>query len=295
LTGPPDNPYRPLSPDFGELASRSRNDLLSELFRDPLDPGYADAAQRRAQRSEAGQPPAPRWRYGTRAVSLVTLAVVGLLLAVAYRQVVAEEPTRAQVRADLEAQIHDRQDEAEALGQRADELRDEVAELRDQQLADPAEVQRLRELEATTGLGRVRGDGVVVRVDDGPPGVDPKTGEPVVDPLARILDRDLQQIANALWGAGAEAIAINDRRLTATSTIRSASGAILVDRQPLAGPYEIAAVGPDELRDRFAGSETGQLLRQLVDDYGITFEVRDADDLTLPAAAASPLYHATVP
>jgi uncharacterized protein YlxW (UPF0749 family) len=279
----PDNPYR-LSPDF-----------LSDLFRDPLDPGYGDAAQRRAQRSEAGETPPRRWRYGTRAVALVTLAAVGLLLAVAYRQVVAEEPTRAQVRADLETQIHERQDDAEVLEQRADELRDEVAELRDQQLGNPAEVQRLRELEATTGLGRVRGDGVLVRVDDGPPGVDPKTGEPVVDPLARILDRDLQQIANALWAAGAEAVAINDRRLTATSTIRSASGAILVDRQPLAGPYEVTAVGPDELRDRFAGSPTGQLLRQLVDDYGITYEVRDADDLTLPAAAAPPLYHATVP
>lgn len=282
MTGPPDHPYR-LSADF-----------LGELFRDPLDAGYADAAQRRAERGAAGEVPS-WWRRGNRAVMLVTLVVVGLLLAVAYRQVVAEEPTRAQVRADLEEQIHDRQTEAEQLEQRADELRDEVAELRDRQLADPAEVQRLRELEAVTGLGRVRGDGVVVRVDDGPPGIDPKTGEPAVDLLARILDRDLQLIANTLWAAGAEAIAINGRRLTATSTIRSASGAILVDRQPLAGPYEVVAVGPDDLRDRFAGSGTGQLLQQLVDDYGITYQLRAEDDLTLPAAAAPPLYHATVP
>jgi uncharacterized protein YlxW (UPF0749 family) len=274
----PKDPFRPLS-----------NEFLSDLFRDPLDPGYADAASARA----AGVGPGPRGRRGLRAASLATLVVVGMLLAVAYQQVVAEQPSRAQVRADLEAQIHEREDETQALAERADELRDEVAELRDQQLADPQRVEQLRELEAVTGLGRVRGDGVVVRVGDGPAGVDPQTGEPAVDPLARILDRDLQRIANALWAAGAEAIAINGRRLTATSTIRGASGAILIDRQPLAGPYEVAAVGPAELRDRFAESETGRLMQVLVGDYGITYELRAVRDLTLPAANEPRLYHAT--
>ncbi|HEY8474453.1 MAG TPA: DUF881 domain-containing protein, partial [Natronosporangium sp.] len=262
MTEPP-NPFRPLS-----------NDFLSELFRDPLDPGYADAARARA----AGRQRSPARQLGLRATSYATLLVVGLLLAVAYQRVVAEEPTRAQIRADLEAQIHDRETETEALQARADQLRDEVAALRDSQLGDPEQVEQLRELEAATGLGRVSGDGVVVRVDDGPPGVDPQTGEPAVDPLARILDRDLQRIANALWAAGAEAIAINGRRLTATSTIRGASGAILIDRQAIAGPYEVIAVGPDDLRDRFAASETGQLMQVLVDNYGITYELRSAED-----------------
>lgn len=180
----------------------------------------------------------------------------------------------------------------EQLQQQADRLRDEVAQLRDQQISDPDLVQRLRELEASTGLSRVRGDGVVVRVADGPPGVDPKTGEPVVDPNARILYRDLQQVTNALWAAGAEAVAINDRRLTATSTIRSASGAILVDRRPVTGPYEVAAIGPDHLADRFDASPTASLMKLLVDKFGITYEVRDAEDLSLPAASEPQLHHA---
>jgi uncharacterized protein YlxW (UPF0749 family) len=264
-------------------------DPLTALFREPLDPGYAEAARRRA----AGE--RPRWPFGGRAATVVTLLAVGLLLAVAYRQVVADEPTRTQVRADLDQQIHDREAETTALQEAADQLRDDVAQLRDQQLGDPERVEALRELEAATGLGRVRGDGVVVRVNDGPPGVDPQTGEPSVDPLARILDRDLQRIANALWAAGAEAIAINDRRLTATSTIRGASGAILIDRQPIAGPYDVAAIGPEALRERFADSETGQLLQVLVDDYGITYQVRSEEDMTLPAASEPRLYHATSP
>jgi uncharacterized protein YlxW (UPF0749 family) len=279
-------------PDLGELAGRRDHNVLADLFGSPLDPGYAEVAARRAAQEGAGAPP-PGWRRPMRAGMLVALVVMGLLLAVAYRQVVADEPTRSQVRADLEEQIHQRQAETEQLQQRADQLRAEVAELRDQLISDPQVVRQLRELEASTGLSRVRGGGVVVEVADGTPGVDPKTGEPALDPQARILDRDLQRLANALWAAGAEAVAINGRRLTATSTIRSASDAILVDRQPIAGPYQLAAIGPDELRDRFTASPAARLMELLVSEFGIGFQVRAEDDLSLPAASEPQLRHAT--
>lgn len=272
----PRGPYRWPSPEF-----------LTDLFKDPLDPGYADAA---ARRREAGG--GSRWRYGARGATLVTLMLVGLLFAVAYRQVVAEEPSRTQVRSDLEEQIRERSAAADDLQARVEELRDQVARLRDRELTDP-QVRQLRELEAVTGLTKVRGDGVVVEVGDAPAEVDPVTGVPEVDPQARILDVDLQRIVNELWAAGAEAIAINGRRLTANSTIRAASAAILVDRVPVASPYEVAAIGPGQLADRFHDSVTARVMRQLTEEYGIAYEVRKADDLTLPAATAPQLHHAT--
>lgn len=283
----PRAPHEWASPVFGAHGGRDDEYGLTDLFRNPLDPGYADAARRRARRGPGRGP----GRFASRGGFLVSLVVVGLVLAVAYQQVVAAEPTRAQVRADLEAQIHDREDVTDRLQADAEALREEVARLRDALLGE-AEVRRLRELEAVTGLAEVTGDGAVVRVDDGPPTVDPATGAEVMDPEARILDLDLQQIANGLWAAGAEAVAINGRRLTATSTIRSASGAILVDRRPVAGPYVIVAVGHEDLADRYRDSGTDELMRQLVDDYGIAYEVRAEDGLTVPAAAGSQLHYA---
>lgn len=275
-------------PVFGAHAGREDEFGLTDLFRNPLDPGYADAAERRKQRGPSRGPS----RFAHRSGLLVSLLVIGLVLAMAYQQVVAEEPTRTQVRADLETQIHEREDVTDQLQAEAEALREEVARLRDALLGE-AEVRQLRELEAVTGLAEVTGDGAVVRVDDGPPTVDPATGAELMDPEARILDLDLQQIANGLWAAGAEAIAINDRRLTSTSTIRGASGAILVDRRPVVGPYVIVAIGPDDLADRYRGSGTNQLMRQLVEDYGISYEVRSEDGLTLPAAAGSQPRYAT--
>ncbi len=110
--------------------------------------------------------------------------------------------------------------------------------------------------------------------------------------LGKIFDRDLQSLTNALWASGAEAVAINGQRLSATSTIRKAGGAILVDFRPVTSPYEITAIGPDDMRERFEDTGAARLMDRLVDVEGIRFDVRDRDDLTLPAATEPSLDYA---
>lgn len=259
-------------------------DFLTELFRNPLDPGYADAARRRA----AGASGTSR---NARPATLLVLAAIGFLLIMAYQHVLADEPARSRTRDGLISQINDRQHSTDELRRQADRLRDEVARQRDAVLDDRAAA-RLRDLEATTGLARVTGDGVVVRIADAPRPVDAVTGQGSGTDLGRVLDRDLQQVANALWRAGAEAVAINGQRLISTSTIRAAGDAILVDFRPVSGPYEVAAIGPEDLRDRFAASPTARTFRQLVDAFGMSFEVRGRDDLSLPAASEPQLRYA---
>jgi uncharacterized protein YlxW (UPF0749 family) len=226
-----------------------------------------------------------------RGVSLVTLVALGFLLAVASRQTLAAEPSRSKARAGLVSQIKQREAENAALAARAERLRAEVTRQRDAALSQSA-VAELRELEAATGLGRVRGDGLVVRVADAPSDKDAVTGAGETN-LGRVLDRDLQDIANALWSAGAEAIAINGQRLTATSTIRAAGEAILVDFKPVVGPYEVSAIGPRQLERRFRESAAARLLRSVSEEYGMSFDFREVDDLTLPAATEPQLRFAT--
>ena len=272
--------------DEREPQRRYAPDFLTELFRNPVDPSYIEAA---ARRQETG-PPAG-WRHAARrGASALTLLVVGLLLAVAYLQTVADEPTRGKVRAGLVSQIKQREERSAQLQGRADALREEVARLRAAVL-DGGAAARLREVEALTGLARVRGSGVVVKVTDGPSGADAVTGAGGTN-LGRVLDSDLQDIANGLWSAGAEAIAINGQRLTATSTIRAAGGAILVDFRPVTGPYEVSAIGPDEMERRFGGSAVARLLRRLAAEHGMGFQVRVVDRLTLPAASEPQLRYA---
>ncbi|WP_179855247.1 DUF881 domain-containing protein [Actinoplanes atraurantiacus] len=252
-------------------------DFLTELFRNPLDPGYADAAARKAR---DGEPTGTRKAVSS-GVLAVTLVALGFLLVVAYQQTVADEPARTTARAELVEQVQKRRDETARLQERAEALGDEVAGLRERELSSTT-VQRLRDLEAATGLAQVSGSGARITVADGPTPINPVTGER--NTVARVKDSDLQLATNALWSLGAEAIAINGQRLTATSTIRQAGEAILVDFRPVTSPYEVVAIGPDDLAEDFRDGYAGKFFEQLAAKYGMSFQAKDVDDVTLPAA-----------
>ena len=252
-------------------------DFLTELFQNPLDPGYADAAARKAREGEP-----TGWRKWTSGgVATVTLVGLGFLFVVAYQQTVADEPARTKARATLIEQVQNRRDETTKLQGRADELGDEVSQLRERELGG-ATAARLRDLEAATGLAPVQGSGATIRLADGPTPINAVTGER--NTVARVKDTDLQLATNALWSLGAEAITINGQRLTATSTIRQAGEAILVDFQPVTTPYEVIAIGPDDLATDFRDGYAGRFFKELSAKYGMSFEASDAHDVTLPAA-----------
>ncbi|GIJ73291.1 DUF881 domain-containing protein [Virgisporangium ochraceum] len=270
---------------------REASDLLADLFRTPLDSGYVDAARRREERG-----PRPPWqRRGGKAARAVALAMLGFLLAVAYDQVVADKAGTNQTQADLAKEVADRRAEADQLARDAEALRGEVSQRRQDALAADPELLRLQDLEARTGLGRVAGDGVVVTVSDAPAAVDPVTGDVDPENPGRVIDRDLQDLANALWESGAEAVAINGQRLTAITTIRAAGGAILVDFKPVTRPYQLSAIGPDGIEKRMADSATGKRFKRFAETYRMQFDIEARDRLTLPAGDDPGLQYARPP
>jgi uncharacterized protein YlxW (UPF0749 family) len=252
-------------------------DFLTELFRNPLDAGYADAAARRAR--DGGPPGRSRVMSG---VAVLTVVALGFLLAVAYQQTVADEPAASNARQTLVDQVQNRRSETAEMQQEADQLRREVAALRARQLGGAA-VAQLNELEATAGLAPVRGSGAKITIKDGPTSVDPLTGEHNTQALVK--DSDLQLACNALWSEGAEAIAVNGQRLTATSTIRQAGEAILVDFRPVTTPYEVVAIGPDALADDFRDGYAGRFFKELASRYGMAFDAAAVKNVTLDAAS----------
>lgn len=106
-------------------------------------------------------------------------------------------------------------------------------------------------------------------------------------------DSDLQLVVNALWQSGAEAVAINDQRLTNLSAIRAAGDAILVNDHPLTLPYTVQAVGGPTLQQTFQDNAYGGLyLAQLKQEFQIRYDVSAQGGLSLPAATVGPLLNA---
>ncbi|WP_035856144.1 DUF881 domain-containing protein [Cryptosporangium arvum] len=271
--------------------------MLADLMNNHLDPGYAAAAGRR----EAGEPPSRLARRGRGLLTVACAAVIGVVLAIAYKETVDTAPAAAKTRDALAAEIRRAQSTTDELQKQADDRREEVAEAQDRALTNNdsgrALSRRVRDTEAATGLLAVTGEGIVLEVSDGEPTRDPVTGVPVGDAEAFLVqDRDLQSLANAIWASGAEAVAVDGQRLTALSAIRSAGSAVLVDFRPVDNPYTITAIGDsDQLYRRLLRDPAVRRFQSYVKDYKMGFDLRRDDELKLPAGSEPELRVAESP
>lgn len=258
--------------------------LLNEVYRRPLDPGYAEAA---ARRESAG----PSTRRAPRALALVLVAAV-LGLAIAAATLALRQPPTAALAARqlLEKQIQQRTDDAAQTQEHITSLSAQIQQLQRDALGTTAtELARNVQAESVAaGTMSVTGPGLRVVLSDAPT-TDPDTQ----DPDDRVQDIDLQVLVNGLWAAGAEAVAVNGQRLTATSAIRSAGDAVLVDMVALSSPYTVDAIGnAGRLQADLARTAAGQHLATLRTTYGIGVDTSSQKHLSLPGSGQIVLQYA---
>ena len=205
--------------------------------------------------------------------------IFGLLVALAAVQTARNADVREASRDTLIKRIGERQQEVASLRERMSSLRRQNDDLRSTssrvqgQLAD-ATVQ-LRTLQISQGSTvAVHGPGLRISVSDNPDGGSD----------GRVRATDLRLLVNGLWQAGADAIAINGRRLTTLSAIVNSSISVVVNRSPLTPPYVISAIGEDSLAGRLEASTTGVQFQALADQFGFVVVPHNESELVLPAA-----------
>ena len=255
--------------------------LLVDIASQALDPAYAAAAARRG--GDAGA--AGRQRP---VVVLAGVLAATLVIVVAGVQAHRKAPAADRTRQALVAQVERRTHGVAGLQRQLDQLRRNTTFLRDRALASSAAGGRLSRqlstLELLAGTVAVTGPGLRVTVDDA-------AGDG--DSANRVTDHDLQQIVNALWAAGAEAVAIGPQRLTAETAIRQAGSAVLVNFEPVRPPYVLSAVGdPVGLETSFGSSRAAGRMRTYAQIYGLRFRYSRSDELTVPPAPGLTLRHA---
>lgn len=264
-------------PDPNPAASMA---LLQEVLDRPLDPGYVSAAQARVARGE-------RASTGSRTPLVVSTSVlIGFLMTVAAVQLRAPDPAAAQARAEVIERIEQARDLGDSRAEHIEELRAEVSDLEQRALqgngGSPTAGQDLALSAVAAGSSPMVGTGLAITLDD--PVVRP--GEETSDADARVLAYDMQILVNGLWSAGAEAIAINDLRLTSTSSIRHAGEAIVVDFRGLTRPYLISVIGPqDALITELRTGRTGTYFNELVSRYHMVLQWSENDETSVPAGS----------
>lgn len=269
-------------PDRSPLPAHVTMPLLDVVTRNSLDVDYQHVAEVRRAAGESGETePAHRWR------AAVVVGVFGLLLVVAAVQTRASADADALARDELVQQIDAKRDGLRDANRQIGDLHDEIEALTTRQAALTRRERALAaandEVGALAGYTPVRGPGVRAVVGNAPDGS--------ADGVVR--DEDLATLVDGLWAAGAEAIAINGIRLTATTGIRTAGSAILVHDRALRPPYTVLAVGNvNALQSRFVETSSGVAFLGIRSRYGFAFTMDNDNHLRLPAAARPDLVRA---
>ena len=224
---------------------------------------------------------------GIAAVALVALAVGSVLADQVRAQLLTPSNQVARYQAlvrsvrDLEASNAVKRQEIARLRAQIDTLESEAA-------GRSATTQGLRnqvaDLRAHAGLVAIHGPGVEVLLRNGVPG-------PSSSSMASYLVnfKDVQDVVNLLFASGAEAAAVNGRRITPLSSFSGTEGQILIDQgPPLSSPVSIDAIGD---RNRMLAAlddpaaMPGVRARQVQFQLHLTFE--GLPDLSLPAYDSS--------
>jgi uncharacterized protein YlxW (UPF0749 family) len=246
--------------------------LLTLITQQSLDEDYQHVAERRAAGGEAP----PRLRAVGTATAVV--AVFGLLATVAALQTSERSGVQSASRASLISNIDARRDQVARLQGRIVDVREQnvglQTRLADVTADERAAVARNTRIAAVAGFAAVTGPGVRVVVDDGGGG-------------NLVADRDLRPLVDGLWLAGAEAIAINDQRLTARSAIRNSGLTIRIigNNRSLSPPYVVKAIGDrDTLQADLMETTDGLIFRDTAAAKGFDWAMDNVEELSLPAA-----------
>ena len=87
------------------------------------------------------------------------------------------------------------------------------------------------------GLTDAEGPGIEITLADS------ANSQAQADSTDIVHDRDLRDVVNELYGAGAEAISINSERIVANTAIRCVGNTIMINDKRCSSPFVIKAIG----------------------------------------------------
>ncbi|MGH3634917.1 MAG: DUF881 domain-containing protein [Mycobacterium sp.] len=217
------------------------------------------------------------WRVGVPVVCLLA----GLLLG-ATHGVSGGGEIRGSDAPRLVDLVRDAQSSVDRLGAQRDNLAGTIDSThgRSSDTALMAMLRRSAGLARDAGLDPVHGPGLVVTLTDAQRDANgrfPRDASP--DDLV-VHQQDIQAVLNALWGAGAEAIQMQDQRIIATSAPRCVGNTLLLNGRTYSPPYIIAAIGDAAaMQTALAAAPLVTLYKQYVVRFGLGYAEQVVPDV----------------
>ncbi|WP_409435875.1 DUF881 domain-containing protein [Mycobacterium sp. SMC-14] len=233
---------------------------------------------------ERNGPPSSPWRVG---VPLVCL-LAGLLLAATHGVSGGKEIRRGDAPRLVDL-VRSTQATVEELTAQRDTLATDVGSVhgRGSGVALSAMRKRTEQLAAAAGLEAMHGPGLVVTLTDAQRDANgrfPRDASP--DDLV-VHQQDISAVLNALWSSGAEAVQMQDQRITAASAPRCVGNTLLLEGRTYSPPYVVTAIGdPAAMQAALAADPLITLYKQYVIRFGLGYSEQVSTDLEVAETPA---------
>lgn len=204
---------------------------------------------------------------------------LGIAIANFQRQVPVIEKSKQDLRISIESRVLNLSTLSQKLSDINDQINDQniqISNISNRGIANLNET----DLQVISGVKSISGPGFKITINDARK-TDSLDFQQVN--LAKVFDTDLQLVTNALWASGAQAISINNQRISTTTAIRSAGEAILINYRPLLPPYEITFIGNDEVSKKLVDNPDFKDFQFVVTTYGLEYKLEKLDNVEISA------------
>lgn len=173
---------------------------------------------------------------------------------------------------ELVVLLKDSQNKKTDLEKQLIKLRQQYNEINKGTLPASLSDKQLQKLYEIAGLTSVKGQGIIVKLDDRN-----NISKASANNDALVQSDDILKIVNELKASGARAISINDLRLVTTSEIVTAGSNIMINQTRLVPPYIIKAVGsPDTM---IASLKMRGGILEYLEVFGIKVTIKSQPDI----------------
>ncbi len=219
---------------------------------------------------------------------LAVCLIVGIMLSIQFRTSENYNTNFRTTRVDeLAVKNSALTQEKESLSKELISLREKLTNVSSESQLNADLQEELRKSNMAAGLIPVHGPGIIVTLNDSPrslqPGDDPNAG--------LVHDDDILKIVNEMRASGAEAICVNNERITAMSEIRCAGTTILVNWNKIAPPFVIKVIGNQQLLE--SGIKGGWL--EKLKSVGLQTQLVRNDNIDIPAFTGALKFQFTSP
>jgi uncharacterized protein YlxW (UPF0749 family) len=102
-----------------------------------------------------------------------------------------------------------------------------------------------------------------------------------------VHQQDISAVLNALWSAGAEAVQMQDQRITASSAPRCVGNTLLLEGRTYSPPYVLTAIGdPAAMQAALAADPLVSLYKQYVIRFGLGYSEQVSTDVEVAETPA---------